>query len=192
MFSYEGDIVSSLCCVGNRFNDWFIILFVHFLLTLAPEWVSIGAFIIYLEAWRSIAASRKSGEKAFTGKIRNGRGRSGCGWRYVKSVTVWIIQLLFCFKKLLFEATLSFTRFRGGSTLRFHSSFRPWAGTVCLWTIHQWSSSVTENKLFFFRTDAWLERTEMKPGGMAVHQESKIIRMKIIETEKKEEVIAFS
>ena len=32
----------------------------------------------------------------------------------------------------------------------------------------------------------------MKPGGMAVHQESKIIQMKIIETEKKEEVIAFS
>ena len=89
MFSYEGDIVSSLCCVGNRFNDWFIILFVHFLLTLAPEWVSIGAFIIYLEARRSIAASRKSGEKAFTSKIRNGRGRSGCGhggtlraWQY--------------------------------------------------------------------------------------------------------------
>ena len=52
-------------------------------------------------------------------------------WRYVKSVTVWIIQLLFSFKKLLFKATLSFTRFRGGSTLRFHSSFRPWAGTVC-------------------------------------------------------------
>ena len=71
MFSYEGDIVSSLCCVGNRFNDWFIILFVHFLLTLAPEWVSVGAFIIYLEARRSIAASRKSGEKAFTGQIRN-------------------------------------------------------------------------------------------------------------------------
>ena len=82
-------VVSPLCCVGNRFNDWFIILFVHFLLTLAPEWVSIGAFIIYLEARRSIAASRKSGEKAFTGQIRNGRGRSGCGhggtlraWQY--------------------------------------------------------------------------------------------------------------
>ena len=32
----------------------------------------------------------------------------------------------------------------------------------------------------------------MKPGGMVVRQESKIIRMKIIETEKKEEAIVFS
>ena len=32
----------------------------------------------------------------------------------------------------------------------------------------------------------------MKPGVMVVRQESKIIRMKIIETKKKEEAIVFS
>ena len=42
----------------------------------------------------------------------------------------------------------------------------------------------------FFRTDTKSERTEAsaeKPGVFAVRQESKIIRIKIIETEKKEE-----
>ena len=43
---------------------------------------------------------------------------------------------------------------------------------------------------FFFCTDIQLERTETsaeKPGRFAVRQVSKIIRMKIIETEKEEE-----
>ena len=51
-------------------------------------------------------------------------------WRYVKCVAVWIFQLTY-FEKLLFKATLPFTRFRAGNTLRFHPPFRQWARAVC-------------------------------------------------------------
>ena len=43
---------------------------------------------------------------------------------------------------------------------------------------------------FFFRTDIWLVRngtSAEKPRGFAVRQESKIIRINIIETRKKKE-----
>ena len=44
-------------------------------------------------------------------------------WRYVKCVAVWIFQLLTSFEKLLFKATLPFTRFRAEDRLRFHPRF---------------------------------------------------------------------
>ena len=41
----------------------------------------------------------------------------------VKCVAVWIFQLLTSFEKLLFKATLPFTRFRAEDRLRFHPRF---------------------------------------------------------------------
>ena len=150
MFSYEGDIVSSLCCVGNRFNSWRIILFVHFLLTLAPEWVSVGAFIIYLEARRSIAASRKSGEKAFTGQIRNGTGRSGCGRGGTSRASHFFSASRSFYSKQPSHLHGFAVEVRYDFIPLFAHGLKPFV----IWTIHQWSSSVTEKKIFFFRTDA--------------------------------------
>ena len=154
VFIWRRHVVSPLCCVGNRFNDWFIILFVHFLLTLAPEWVSIGAFIIYLEARRSIAASRKSGEKAFTGQIRNGRGRSGCGHGGTLRAWQYGLSNFFSVSRSFYSKQPSHLH---GFAVEVRYDFIPLFAhglePFVIWTIHQWSSSVTENKLFFFRTD---------------------------------------
>ena len=97
--------VSSLCC--NRFNSWFTILFVHFLLTC----VFLVQFRFQLELSWSIlrlgiplqrGTSQRGGEKPFIDQIRNGKGRSGCGHSSID------FQLLTCIEELSFKATLSF------------------------------------------------------------------------------------
>ena len=95
-------------------------------------------------------------------------------WRYVKCVAVWIFQLLTSFEKLLFKATLPFTRFRAEDRLRFHSPFRQWARVVCCLEV-----TVSVKWTFFFRRDILLERTETsaeKPGGFAKWYEWKLLR----------------
>ena len=93
-------------------------------------------------------------------------------WRYVKCVAVWIFQLLTSFEKLLFKATLPFTRFRAEDRLRFHPPFRQWARVVCCLEV-----TVSVKWTFFFRRDILLERTETsaeKPGGFAKWYEWKL------------------
>ena len=73
---------SSLCC--NRFNSWFTILFVHFLLTCVflvqiRFQLELSWSILRLGIPLQRGTSRRGGVKPFTDQIRNGRGRSGCG-----------------------------------------------------------------------------------------------------------------
>ena len=90
--------VSSLCF--NRFNSWFTILFVHFLLT----WVFLVQIRFQLELSWSIlrlgiplqrGTSRRGGEKPFTDQIRNGRGRSGCGYSSIDLPTSCLFREAF-------------------------------------------------------------------------------------------------
>ena len=74
------------------------------------------------------------------------------------------------------------------------SSFHLWVGMGCSRLLFgRFTREVAvsvEMNFFFFRTDIWLVRngtSAEKPRGFAVRQESKIIRINIIETRKKRE-----
>ena len=102
--------VSSLCC--NRFNSWFTILFVHFLLTCVflvqiRFQLELSWSILRLGIPLQRGTSQRGGEKPFTDQIRNGRERSGCGYSSIDFPTSYLFREAYIQSNLLISVHVS-------------------------------------------------------------------------------------